>query len=118
YIMEPKVFALELEAIKIVREKKEYTNLNVMLPFVRTVNELKQVKSVLFAHGLRRSTLFKIYMMVEIPSNVILIDDFISEGIDGISIGSNDLTMLTLGVDRDNEEVVHEFNERDQALMW
>jgi len=89
-----------------------------MLPFVRTVNELRQVKSIISAHGLRRSTLFKLYMMVEIPSNVILIEDFIEEGIDGVSIGSNDLTMLTLGIDRDNEEVANEFDERDKAMLW
>lgn len=118
YMVDSKVFSLELQAIKNVREKKEYTNLNLMLPFVRTVNELKQVKSIISAHGLRRSNLFKLYMMVEIPSNVILIEDFIQEGIDGVSIGSNDLTMLTLGIDRDNEEVAHEFNERDQAMLW
>jgi len=118
YISDPRVFSLELQAIKNVREKKEYTNLNLMLPFVRTVNELRQVKSVIFAHGLRRSGSFKLYMMVEIPSNVILIDEFIEEGLDGVSIGSNDLTMLTLGIDRDNEEVAREFNERDKALLW
>lgn len=118
YMTDNRVFSLELQAIKNVREKKEFTNLNLMLPFVRTVNELKQVKGIISAHGLRRSTLFKLYMMVEIPSNVILIEDFIEEGIDGVSIGSNDLTMLTLGVDRDNEEVAHEFNERDKAMMW
>lgn len=118
YMMEPRVFALELEAIKNVREKRQYTNLCLMLPFVRTINELKQTKSIIYSSGLRRSTSFKLYMMVEIPSNVILIDKFIEEGIDGVSIGSNDLTMLTLGIDRDNEEVAREFNERDESLMW
>lgn len=118
YMTDSRVFSLELQAIKNVREKKEFTNLNLMLPFVRTVNELRQVKKIISDHGLRRSTLFKLYMMVEIPSNVILIEDFIEEGIDGVSIGSNDLTMLTLGIDRDNEEVAPEFNERDNALMW
>lgn len=118
YIVDDRVFGLELAAIKKVREKSEFTNLNLMLPFVRTVNELRQVKSIIYKHGLRRSALFKLYMMVEIPSNVILIDEFIEEGIDGVSIGSNDLTMLTLGIDRDNEEVAPEFNERDEALLW
>ncbi len=118
YMTDPGVFNLELQAIKNVREKKEFTNLNLMLPFVRTVNELRQVKSIIYNSGLRRSTLFKLYMMVEIPSNVILIDDFIEEGIDGVSIGSNDLTMLMLGIDRDNEEVAREFDERDKALLW
>jgi len=118
YMNDSRVFSMELQAIKNVREKKEFTNLNLMLPFVRTVNELRQVKSIISAHGLRRSTLFKLYMMVEIPSNVILIEDFIEEGIDGVSIGSNDLTMLTLGIDRDNEEVANEFDERDKAMLW
>ena len=118
YMNDPRVFSLELQAIKNVREKKEYTNLNLMLPFVRTVNELRVVKKIIAEHGLRRSNLFKLYMMVEIPSNVILIDEFIEEGIDGVSIGSNDLTMLTLGIDRDNEEVANEFNERDKSLLW
>ncbi len=117
YIMDERVFALELEAIRKVREKSEFTNLNLMLPFVRTVDELKKVKSIIYSRGLRRSTLFKLYMMVETPSNVILIDDFIDEGIDGVSIGSDDLTMLTLGVDRKNEEVAHQFNERDKAML-
>jgi pyruvate,water dikinase len=118
YMNDSRVFSMELMAIKNVREKKEFTNLNLMIPFVRTVNELRQVKSIISAHGLRRSTLFKLYMMVEIPSNVILIEDFIEEGIDGVSIGSNDLTMLTLGIDRDNEEVANEFDERDKAMLW
>lgn len=118
YMTDPRVFSLEMQAIKKVREKKEFTNLHLMLPFVRTVNELRQVKKLVVENGLRRSSLFKLYMMVEIPSNVILIEDFIEEGIDGVSIGSNDLTMLTLGIDRDNEEVAHEFNERDKAMLW
>jgi len=118
YIHDPRVFSLELEAIRFIREKKDFSNLHIMLPFVRTVNELKEVKRIISASGLRRSNLFKLYMMVEIPSNVILIDKFIAEGIDGVSIGSNDLTMLTLGIDRDNEEVAPEFDERNDALLW
>ncbi len=67
---------------------------------------------------MRRSETFKLYMMVEIPSNVILLEDFIKEGIDGVSIGSNDLTMLILGIDRDNDEVAVEFDERNDAVLW
>lgn len=118
YMHDPRVFKLELAAIKKVREKMGLTNLRLMLPFVRTVNELNQVKKIIHEEGLRRSHTFKLFMMVEIPSNVILIQDFIDAGIDGVSIGSNDLTMLTLGVDRDNEEVSVEFNEQNAALMW
>src|SRR6185437_6034408 len=90
----------------------------LMIPFVRTPRELLQVKKLITEFGLRRSQTFKLYMMCEIPSNVILIDEFISTGIDGVSIGSNDLTMLILGTDRDNQEVAHEFDERDPAVLW
>ncbi len=118
YIHDKRVFSLELEAIKKVREKMGLTNLRLMLPFVRTVKDLELVKKIVHEAGLKRSHTFKLFMMVEIPSNVILIDEFIDEGIDGISIGSNDLTMLTLGVDRDNQEVEPEFDERSKAMLW
>ncbi|MBP6913731.1 MAG: phosphoenolpyruvate synthase [Candidatus Levybacteria bacterium] len=118
YINDPRVFKLELAAIKRVREKMGFVNLRLMLPFVRSVSELESVKKLIFDAGLKRSHTFKLFMMVEIPANVILIDDFIDAGIDGVSIGSNDLTMLTLGVDRDNDEVATEFDERNKALLW
>jgi pyruvate, water dikinase len=118
YIHDPRVFKLEIEAIKKVREKLGLVNLRLMLPFIRTVKELEEVKRILAENGLRRSHTFKLFMMVEIPANVILIDDFINAGIDGVSIGSNDLTMLTLGVDRDNQEVAVEFDERNKAVLW
>ncbi len=117
YVAEPEVFEMEIEAIKIVRNKKALKNLWVMMPFVRTVEELREVKKILSAGGLRRSGLFKFWMMVEIPSNVILLDDFLDEGVDGISIGTNDLTMLTLGVDRDNEKVAGIYNEMNPAVL-
>jgi len=115
YIREPDVFRLETEAVKRVREK--YKNLWVMIPFVRTVAGLTDVKKILIAEGLRRSRDFKLWMMVEVPSNVFLIDKFIDVGIDGISIGSNDLTQLVLGVDRDNEELAEQFDERNEAVL-
>ena len=87
-----------------------------MIPFVRTVSELKKTKELIEAEGLIRSSDFKLWMMAEIPSNVILIDKFLSVGIDGVSIGSNDLTQLTLGVDRDNEKLANLFDERDEAI--
>ena len=115
YIREPDVFRLETEAVKRVREK--YKNLWVMIPFVRTVAGLTDVKKILIAEGLRRARDFKLWMMVEVPSNVFLIDKFIDVGIDGISIGSNDLTQLVLGVDRDNEELAEQFDERNEAVL-
>lgn len=118
YINDPEVFNLELEAIKLVRDKKRLKNLWLMLPFVRTVKELVSVKKLISAAGLYRSDSFKLWMMVEIPANVILLEKFIHVGIDGISIGSNDLTMLILGTDRDNSEVALEFDERDDAVLW
>jgi pyruvate,water dikinase len=117
YIREPAVFNMEVEAIKLVRNKMGYKNLWVMMPFVRTVEQLREVKKLLSAGGLRRSGMFKFWMMVEIPANVILLDDFLDEGVDGVSIGTNDLTMLTLGVDRDNEKVADCFNEMNPAVL-
>lgn len=118
YISDESVFNLELEAIKTVRNKMGYKNLHLMVPFVRTVDELIKVKRIISASGLSRSNSFKLWMMVEIPSNVILLEDFIAVGIDGVSIGSNDLTMLILGTDRDNETVAPEFDERNAAVVW
>ncbi len=118
YINDPQVFELELEAIKYVRNKKGFKNLWLMVPFVRTVEELIEVKKIVSASGLYRSPTFKFWMMAEIPSNIILLDKFIEAGIDGISIGSNDLTMLILGVDRDNSEIAREFNEQNDAVLW
>jgi len=115
YIVDLDVFKLELEAIKRVRQK--YTNLWVMIPFVRTVEELRRTKAIIESAGLRRSGDFKLWMMVEVPSNIFLIEKFLGVGIDGISIGSNDLTQLILGVDRDNERLREAFDERDEAVM-
>jgi len=116
YIRELDIFKLEIEAIKKVRES--FSNLWVMIPFVRTTKGLAQVKSVLESEGLVQSPAFKLWMMVEVPSNIILMDKFIDVGIDGISIGSNDLTQLTLGVDRDSPKLADAFDERDEAVLW
>ncbi len=118
YMSDPEVFKLELEAIKVVRNKQGFKNLYLMLPFVRTVHELIEVKKIIAANGLMRSPTFKLWMMVEIPANVIILDQFCEAGIDGVSIGSNDLTMLILGTDRDNTEVAPEFDERNPAVTW
>jgi len=115
YITDIDTFKLELAAIKKVREK--YKNLWVMIPFVRTVNELAQTIKIMEEEGLQRSEDFKIWMMVEVPSNIILLEKFLAVGIDGISIGSNDLTQLTLGIDRDNARLAETFDERDEAVM-
>jgi pyruvate,water dikinase len=116
YVRDVDAFRLETEAIKRVR--KEFRNLWVMIPFVRTPKELRGVVQLLEAEGIRRTDDFKLWMMVEVPSNVILLDEFIDAGIDGLSIGSNDLTQLTLGIDRDNPKLASEFDERDEAVMW
>jgi pyruvate, water dikinase len=118
YINSPDVFLMELEAIKKIRNEHNLKNLWLMIPFVRTPQELLEVKKIVASAGLLRSPTFKLFMMVEIPSNVILLDKFIDVGIDGVSIGSNDLTMLTLGLDRDNGEVAKNFNEMDPAVLW
>ena len=118
YITDEQVFEMELEAIKMVRDKLGYKNLWLLFPFVHEPNELLKVKRIVAANGLSRSSSFKLWMMVEIPSNVILLEEFAKAGIDGISIGSNDLTMLTLGVDRDNEDVAGAYDERNPAVLW
>ncbi|MDP6126917.1 MAG: aldolase/citrate lyase family protein, partial [Dehalococcoidales bacterium] len=106
---------LELAAIRKVRE--EYENLWVMIPFVRTVAELKRTIKIIEEEGLTRSDTFKLWMMIEVPSNVILLEKFLEVGIDGVSIGSNDLTQLTLGIDRDSAKLAETFDERDEAVM-
>ncbi len=118
YIINSEVFEMELEAIKMVRNKLGLKNLWLMLPFVRTPEELAEVKKIIVSAGLLRSPSFKIWLMVEIPANVIRLEDFLKIGIDGISIGSNDLTMLLLGTDRDNSEVANIFNEMDKTVLW
>jgi len=115
YTRDPEVFALEIEAIKRVRAK--FKNLYVMIPFVRTPLELREVIELMAKHGLERSDEFKLWIMAELPSNVLILDKFIDEGIDGISIGSNDLTQLILGMDRDNERLSNIGDERNEAVM-
>lgn len=116
YIATPEVFNLEIQAIKKVRLK--FNNLWLMIPFVRSPEELSRVRRLVAAEGLFENATFKFWMMVEIPTNVILIEEFIKVGIDGVSIGSNDLTMLLTGTDRDNAQVAETFNERSPAVLW
>lgn len=109
-------FALECRAVLKVRETMGLENLWVMIPFVRTLDEGRRVLEVLAANGLRRGVNgLKVIMMCEVPSNALLADEFL-EMFDGFSIGSNDLTQLTLGLDRDSAVVAHLFDERDLAV--
>jgi pyruvate,water dikinase len=110
-------FALECKAMKRVREAMGLSNLIIMIPFCRRVNEAEKVLAEMAQNGLKRGENgLEVYVMCEIPNNVILIDEF-SNLFDGFSIGSNDLTQLTLGVDRDSELVAHDFDERDPGVM-
>ena len=109
-------FKLELEAIKIAREKFGLTNLKVMIPFCRTPEEAKKISDILESYGfVRGQNNFQLYMMVEIPSNVILFEDF-AKYFDGFSIGSNDLTQLVFGLDRDSGQLAHIADERHEAV--
>ena len=109
---------MECEALKRVREDMGLVNVQVMVPFVRTLAQAKKVTELLAAHGLKRGeNELKLIMMCEIPSNAILADRYL-EYFDGFSIGSNDLTQLTLGLDRDSglELLAKDFDERDPAV--
>ncbi len=109
-------FAMECKAMRTVREVMGYTNVQLMVPFVRTLGEAEQVEKLLAGHGLRRGEHdLKLIMMCEIPSNALLADQFL-QYFDGMSIGSNDLTQLTLGLDRDSGLVASLFDERDPAV--
>lgn len=110
-------FALECQAMKKVREEMGLVNVKLMIPFCRTVEEGRRVQEVMAQHGLvRGQDGLELYVMCELPSNVIAAESF-AEIFDGFSIGSNDLTQLTLGVDRDSEIVAHVFNELDPAVV-
>ena len=109
---------MECEALKRVRQDMGLSNVQVMVPFVRTLGQAKKVTELLAAHGLKRGENgLKIIMMCEIPSNAILANEFL-QYFDGFSIGSNDLTQLTLGLDRDSglELLAADFDERDPAV--
>jgi pyruvate,water dikinase len=110
-------FELEVRALKKVREEMGLDNVQVMIPFLRTLGEAKKVTELLAEKGLRRGERgLKLIMMCELPSNALLADDFL-EYFDGFSIGSNDLTQLTLGLDRDSGLIAHLFDERDPAVL-
>jgi pyruvate, water dikinase len=111
-----KAFGLECKAIKKVRDEYGLTNVIVMIPFCRTPKELRNVYEVMESYGLKRGENgLKVFLMAELPSNIILAEEF-SKHIDGFSIGSNDLTQLTLGLDRDSSLVAHIYDERNEAV--
>jgi len=111
-------FLMECAAIKHLRDEMGFTNVIVMIPFCRTPEEADGVLKVMEEAGLKRGENgLQVYVMCEIPSNVILAEEF-AKRFDGFSIGSNDLTQLTLGVDRDSGELAHLFRERDPAVLW
>ncbi len=110
-------FELECRAIKKVRNEMGFTNIELMVPFVRTLGEAKQVVDLLSENGLTRGENgLRIIMMCELPANALLADKFL-EYFDGMSIGSNDLTQLTLGLDRDSSIIAHLFDERNEATL-
>lgn len=108
-------FKLEIKAVQKVREEYGFKNLNVMIPFCRRVDEMQKIVNLMAAEGLHRGPDFKVWLMAEIPSNIILADQF-NQFVDGYSIGSNDLTMLIMGCDRDNDTVAPLFDERNLAV--
>ena len=110
-------FEMECEALKYVRDEMGFTNVQVMVPFVRTVAEGQAVVELLAENGLRRGENgLKVVMMCEVPTNALLADEYL-EHFDGFSIGSNDMTQLTLGLDRDSALVADTFDERDPAVL-
>lgn len=116
YVFNSDVFKLELEAIKNIW-KKGYRNLHLMIPFVRAPWELIKIKSIIEEVGLFNYPEFKLWMMVEIPAVALNLEEFLKIGIDGVSIGTNDLTMLMLGVDRDNPEISNLYDEKNPIII-
>ncbi|PIR92212.1 phosphoenolpyruvate synthase [Candidatus Falkowbacteria bacterium CG10_big_fil_rev_8_21_14_0_10_44_15] len=110
------VFKMECAALRLARDEMGLTNVKIMIPFVRTVEEIKKVIAIMAQQGLKRGRNgLELYMMTEVPSSVILADEF-AKYVDGFSIGSNDLTMATLGVDRNSERIAALYDERDEAV--
>lgn len=117
YRKEPEIFRLECRAIKRVRDEYGLKNVWVMIPFVRNLADLADTKKIMEEEGLTRGPDFKLWIMVEVPNTVFLIDKFIEIGIDGISFGTNDLTMLILGIDRDDASIAEIYDERDLGIL-
>ncbi len=111
-------FAMECEALRYVRDEMGLTNVKIMIPFVRTLTEAEGVINLLGEHGLKRGENdLQVIMMCELPSNAVIADQFLDH-FDGFSIGSNDMTQLTLGLDRDSGLVAAGFDERDPAVKF
>lgn len=117
YVKEPDIFRLECRAVQKVRRDYKLNNVYCMLPFVRRIEEFRQAKKIMEEEGLTRGIDFKLWIMVEVPNTVLLIDKFIEEGIDGVSFGTNDLTMLILGIDRDDAAVAEIYDERNLGVL-
>lgn len=116
YIADPEEFMLELEAIANIW-KMGYNNLHLMIPFIRRPWELIQIKALISKAGLFNLPGFKLLIMVEVPAAALELENFLKIGVDGVSIGTNDLTMMLLGVDRDNENVASIYDERSEAVV-
>lgn len=117
YIQEPDLFHLELEAFRKVRQEQGLKNLVLMLPFVRTLSELQACRKLMDEVGLATDPSFPLWIMAEVPSVLYRLPEYVAEGVTGVSIGSNDLTQLMLGVDRDSGTLSSLFDERDPAVL-
>ncbi len=119
YTKEDDIFRLELRAVRQAREKMGFTNIWVMVPFVRTLDVFRKTINIMREEGLDHKTdnSFQLWIMVEVPSAVFMIDEFCKEGIDGVSFGTNDLTMLVLGVDRNDTSVQELYDERNLGVL-
>ena len=119
YTKEDDIFRLELKAIRQAREKAGFTNIWVMVPFVRTLEVFRKTVNIMREEGLdhRTDNSFQLWIMVEVPSAVFMIEEFCREGIDGVSFGTNDLTMLVLGVDRNDTSVQEIYDERNLGVL-
>ncbi|MHA1722903.1 MAG: phosphoenolpyruvate synthase [Candidatus Baldrarchaeia archaeon] len=119
YIKEPEIFRLELRAIRKVRDEYGLKNVWLMIPFVRTLEEFEEAKKIIKEEGLdpEKDPDFKLWIMVEVPSTVFLIEEFCKSGIQGVSFGTNDLTMLILGIDRNDAAVQELYDERNLAVL-
>jgi pyruvate, water dikinase len=117
YTKEPDIFRLECRALRKVRDEHGLRNVHAMVPFVRTLREFQHAKRLMEAEGLRRGRDFRLWIMVEVPSTVLTIERFLDEGLDGVSFGTNDLTMLILGIDRDDAMMQEVYDERNPAVL-
>ena len=115
YVRDPGPFKLELELL--ARVRREFPNVHLMIPFVRTGSEMRAVKRLVDGSPLAEDGSFQLWVMAEVPSVVYWLDEYARLGVAGVSIGSNDLTQLVLGVDRDNETLAPLFDERDHAVV-